>query len=247
MFQIKHSHNFQYYILTMKHLLIPLLTLVTSISISAQQKSFDAGIEGGPSAIILRGNAAIDSTHKPTAGFSFGLFLQYNFINRISLRTGIGYEIKGTGVELRAIRTDNMGNTIETKKINATLHLNYVSVPLLFRKYFGKKTNYFINGGPFFGYLTGISQSQSENYFAAPDIAYYKRIDAGITAGLGAVVQLKVVSISFELRNNLGLYNINAATSFYNDNTIRTNATGLLFSLSYPLWKKQLTGVLLKI
>lgn len=229
--------------LNLKYIII-LSCIIFSSTCFAQQKSFDTGIEGGPSAIILRGNPNLNKMRVPTVGFSGGIFFQFNFINGTSLRTNVWFEEKGTGTSQTLTLTNLTGNTIGTEKTNSYIHYKYITAPLIFRKYFGSKSNYFINAGPYIGYLFGINSGTDNpmypGYLPAEKIEYYKKIDGGIIAGLGFAIPFKTLSISLELRNNLGLIDI-YYTSIYSDNAIRTNSTNLLVGLSYPLWKKQLT------
>ena len=67
-----------------KSLFLGLFLLTVLGTTYGQTNKFDIGIEGSPSLIFLRGNDIIDNLHKPTMGFSGGLFFQYNFKKIVS-------------------------------------------------------------------------------------------------------------------------------------------------------------------
>ena len=222
------------------------LTLTVALGFTAtifgQQNKLDIGLVGSPSMIFLRGNDYIKESHKPKVGFSGGLSLQYNYPNTFSLRTDIQFERKGSVVP--GAFTDIVGNVVgEDKPIH--VNFNYLTVPILLRATFGKKTKCFVNAGTFLGYLI----KQTFVYPAGtilPDgsdrednTKNDKRLDFGATAGLGLSIPIKdKFLIAFEIRDNLGLYNV-SAVPIDNDGTIKTNSTNLLISFSYKLGSRQ--------
>ena len=117
--------------------------------------------------------------------------------------------------------------------------------------------NYFINAGPFIGFLIKeTDQAEVINIGNAKKdhTDLYKRFDTGISAGVGIAIPIKEKFIfTCEVRNNLGLYNVNIPpkTPVVSDGTIKTNSTNLLFGFAYKIGKKRnrklpLTGVQIK-
>jgi len=208
-------------------------TILTTEICHGQVKKFDFGLEGGPSLKSLYGNSVLKKNHKWGIGFSGGLFFQLNFKRNISLRTNIVYERKGSIDPYQ--RTDSSGNPLG--KLITNGNYDYLTLPILIRATFGHKVKYFVNAGPYFGYLIKAGWEQKGDNFTTRKgdlTAYTKRFDSGISAGLGLTIPIKSrFYISFEIRNNLGLYNISPAV--YNDNCIKTNSTNLLFGLTYKL------------
>jgi hypothetical protein len=220
-----------------KSLFFGLLLLTVGGTTYGQTNKFDIGVEGSPSLIFLRGNDIIDNLHKPTIGFSGGLFFQYNFKKVVSLRTNIAFERKGS--VLTSQTTDIIGNPLG--EVNTHTNFDYLTLPILVRATFGKKVQFLVNAGPYFGYLIkqtfvikgdNIPTTTSDNTF------HDKRFDTGISTGLGLSVPIKTkFAFSFEVRNNLGLYNV-SAVRVANNGTIKTNSTNFLLGFTYKLGQR---------
>jgi hypothetical protein len=216
---------------TIKLLFFVFFFLTISIKTYCQINKFDVGVEGSPSLIFLRGNPIIEMSNA-TIGFSGGLFLQYNLNKIISIRTNIGFERKGSLWEGNA--TDARG--IQIGKTTNNMNYDYLTIPLLVRATIGNKYKFFMNAGPYFGYLLQAkSVFEMPNFYGTSDIKGQNSVDFGLSTGLGLLYPLKSkIVLSFELRNNLGLYNV-SALPVINDGTIKTNSTNLIFGLAYKL------------
>ena len=217
--------------------LIFLLSLLSfCLSTHAQTNKFDVGIEGGPSLILLYGNDILKN-HKPTLGASSGLFFQFNFKKCISLRTNLAFERKGSVLssQLNDMNGDPIG------EVTTNTNFDYLTLPILVRATFGQKAHLFVNMGPYFGYLIKQSSVSEGDYIlpvSSDNTSYYSRFDAGLTAGIGFSIPIrKQFLFSFEVRNNLGLYNV-SNLEVINDGTIKTNSTNFLLGLSYKLGQR---------
>jgi len=217
----------------MKHLFFIFLTAVLTTTVLGQQNKFDFGLEGSYSKISLRGNELLDipqpdDANSPSIGFSSGLSFQYNFLKHFSIRTDIAFERKG------AIRT-GLSAAFTTRT-----NFDYLTFPILMKATIGGRIKFFFNTGPFFSYL--LKQTIVTN---PPKTIYDrtfsdKRFDTGITAGLGLSIPIiEKFSIAFEIRNNLGLYNVNKVFDF-NGGTIKTNSTNLLIEFIYKFKDRQI-------
>ncbi|MCC6691151.1 MAG: PorT family protein [Bacteroidia bacterium] len=227
----------------MKYLTLSILIAVLTTAAFGQQNKIDIGLVGSPSIIFLRGNDIIKQYHKPAVGFSGGLFFQYNFPKIFSIRTDIQFERKGSLVTGTIYYTDNFGNVIDSEKWTDYFHFGYLTMPIIVRATIGKKIKYFFNTGLFSGYLI----KQTEIYGATKylskkttdNIDNFKRFDFGATAGLGLIVPIKnKFSISLELCDNFGLYNV-SKLAVINDGTVKTNSTNLLIGFAYKLGAQQ--------
>lgn len=211
-----------------------LITLILCSSLTfGQTNKFEVGLEMGPSLISLRGNDFLDKNNDISFGFSSGFTFQYNFPKLISIRTNISFERKGLTTQGTA--TDEYGNQIG--EITFHSKFDYLTIPLLVRLTFGKKINFFINAGPYIGYL--IQQKNVIEAFGeypkteTDNTDNFKRTDFGITTGLGARFPIKSkLFLSLEIRNNLGLTNI-SSVPVVNDGTIKTNSTIILIGIEY--------------
>jgi len=197
-----------------------ILALLYQIGFS-QNTRFSVGIEAGPSLICMK-EPYQKYFENPGIGFSAGIFIQYNAKKIFSLKLTPSFERKGDW------------------DVNH-LNLNYFVVPLLFRGEIGSKTKGFIDVGPYCGYLmeaytTADYYEGHKNY-----MEYLNRFDAGISAGLGVNIPIEqIFSISIELRNNFGLYQIVKREESEDHNwEWKTYSTNLLISFSYNFSKRK--------
>lgn len=225
----------------MKKLALLFFTL-SSVSAFGQQNKFDVGLVSGPSIAVLHGNDIINDFHKVALMGSGGAYFQYNFPKLFSIRADFQFERKGSRLSDKIYYTDQEGNIIDSDDWKSYSRFDYLTVPLLFRASFGKKIKYFVNVGVFTSFLLKQSDKNLETKFF-PTTTYdntenFKRFDFGVTAGVGCQLPIKErLVISFEVRNNLGLYDI-SALPVYNDGTIKTYSTNFLFGLGYRLGKR---------
>jgi outer membrane protein with beta-barrel domain len=214
-----------------------LLFVICVTSLSAQKNRLDIGIAAGPSGNHLYGYDKIPQNKtNPLIAFSAGVTIQYNLPKLLSIVSGIFYEKKGE--KFSGYVSDHNGLQVPFKQ---KYFYNYITLPVLARFSFGKKTLFFAEGGGFASYLlnsyinvTGIPV----NYQNGSTTASYKRLDAGVSIGLGLSVPLgEKLLLSVEVRDNLGLLNI-SEFPVYKDKFIKTNSTNLLVGLAYRLGKR---------
>ncbi len=208
--------------------LILIVVLFCSSLLFGQTNKINVGLEIGPSLRSLRGNDFLKN-NEISFGFSGGLTFQYNFTKLLSLRTNISFERKGLTKKIQA--TDEFGKPIGETTIQS--NFDYLTIPLLARFTFGKKIHFFVNAGPFMGYLLKQKEvvEAFEDYTDNTDD--FKRLDFGITTGLGMSfpIQDKLL-LTIEIRNNLGMVNT-SHISIVNDGSIKTISTNLLFGIAY--------------
>jgi hypothetical protein len=199
------------------------------------QSKIEIGAEGSPSIAFQRGNEFIKKYHSSIMGFSGGVSFQYNFEKIISLRTGLSYEQKGSA--LKNFPVLFFSDAIK-RNITTYFRFNYLTVPVLARASFGKKRHFFVNAGPYFSYLleeviisSGEDVSKERHSYSRNDGKW----DMGVCAGLGAFIPLgKKLVLTLEMRDNLGLYNIDSAP-VYGDEAVKNNSTNLLIGLAYGI------------
>lgn len=220
----------------MKSLLIGVFVLIIGATSYGQPNKFDMGIEGSASLIFLRGNDFIEEHYQPDIGFSGGLFFQYNFKKILSLRTNVAGERKGAMYKNQL--TNSNGQHIGEETIH--VKFGYLTVPVLVRASFGKKVQFFVNAGPYFGFLIRQIYENQEYNIIADYTEDNKRFDTGISSGIGIIVPIKTkFAFSFEARNNIGLYNVSDPLSIVrNPGPIKTNSTNFLFGFTYKLGQR---------
>ena len=213
-------------------LLLLIFALSTGI-INAQNNKTYIGVEAGPGITFIRGNEIIDQYHKSKIGFSGGISFLYKCKKNISFKTALAFERKGSKTKEEVF--DNLGNSqgIVTIKHN----YDYLTLPLLAKASFGNIIPFFVNAGPYIGYLIKQTNSgKGENIRMKEDrTSQHKRFDIGLSLGAGFTIPIKQsCSFDLEVRNNLGLYNT-SKIPVINDGFIKMNSTNLLIGLTYRL------------
>ena len=218
----------------MKNTLIALaLIAIGAASIHAQTSNrYDWGIEGGPNLNTFRMSGNPFFSIEPAVYGSGGFIFQYNTKKILSFKTGFSFQRKGYQVK-DLIFTDMNGNYLGNGKI--TVSLDYITLPLLVKASFGKKTQFFINAGPYAGFLLN-AKSRTLNDGKVIDEDNFtgdaNRFDFGVTGGIGIAVPIKESwMVHAELRNYFGLMNVDA-TAFSN---LYTNTTDLRLGVVYRL------------
>jgi hypothetical protein len=222
----------------MKHLSTLLLAITLSTTAFAQDYKYELGMQGGPNLTKMRFTfTALQSTTHPQVAGGGGLFLQYNINKTFSLRIDPTLDRLATTSGKNAL-TDANGNIIRYDDLH--YHYDYLSIPLLFRAGIGHKVRYFLNIGPSFNFLLNqklIIKGYDPKPIITNNTNQYQAFNFGIVTGLGIAIPIKErFSLSFELRNNYGLSNINKNTdkSF----SIKTNSTSLLIGFAYKFGAK---------
>lgn len=198
------------------------------VSASGQTHKWQIGLEGGTSIFFLRGDA-VPQVLEPSLGYIGGISAQYHITPRFSLKSGIAFEKKQMKIE--ASITDSVGAFAGTLQIN--LNFYYYNFPLLAQLTFGNEIQFFVNAGPYLGQLiqqTNITEARdSQPEMRVEFTESYKDIDLGLAAGCGVAMSLgDRIFLNLEIRDNLGLYDIDAFNG-----EIRTNSLYGMMGLFY--------------
>ncbi|MBA3681717.1 MAG: PorT family protein [Bacteroidetes bacterium] len=201
---------------------------------TAQQHKFEVGVEGGAGITSMWGNALVTKYNDPMIGFAYGATFQYNFPKIFSIKTNLFYERKGCVTRGTFLEPSGFTSGIFISRSN----FDYLTMPVLLRANFGKKLKFFINTGPYFGYLIRQTYSFKGVNFpktTSDNTTYFKNLDVGLTMGAGISIPLtKELVLSWEVRNNLGLYNI-SKWPVYNNGTLNTYSNNFLLGIAYKL------------
>jgi hypothetical protein len=221
----------------MKYLSTLLLAIIASTTAFAQDYKFEIGLQGGGNITNMRfAFRALQATTHIQIGHTNGIFIQYNLSKMFSLRIDPTIDFLATTSGKKPI-IDQSGNVI--RESNFQDHYDYLSLPLLFRVGIGHKVTYFLNVGPSFNFL--LNQKSIDDgvnpHVSSNNTNDYNTFNLGVVTGLGVAIPIKErFSLSFELRNNYGLSNINKNTE--KDLSIKTNSTSLLIGFAYKFGKK---------
>lgn len=214
----------------MKRKIILIACLFIIMNGYSQRNKIDAGLEGGFNISSLRRTylGEYQKGYSNLIAYSGGGFLQYNFPKIISVRTGAYYEKKGATYKEDVTIIQTTGGVIE--KTGVKENFEYLLVPVLIKATFGSKINYFVNAGPYVGFL--LKQTKSiDSYDGKPAeerefTDNYSRTEYGLSAGLGLGYNLnEKIGLSFEVRDNLG--NTNLISIF--EESLKTNTLNFLF------------------
>lgn len=197
------------------------LLLVQPQQCFAQKWNFAFAV--GPSLTSLKGDAQFTSQHKSTVGFAAGLGAEYFLNKTLSVVANPAYERKGSVSEFRVNgSTSNPFGTVTVRN-----KFDYLTLPLMLRATVGHPVAFFLNAGPYLGYLLKQENTTPED---APSLIKRDKAtgtDFGISAGLGMRVKLgRQSALQFEMRKNQGLTNINASDEV--PGTVKTDAVNLL-------------------
>ncbi|MCX6252797.1 MAG: porin family protein [Bacteroidetes bacterium] len=216
-----------------KLFLLFLMLLAPSLC-NCQDRKFQVGIEGGPSLCVFREEMLLFPRKYDDLGLEgmIGVAFSYPIDNNYAFCTGLSWERQG----------------YSNRSGDFHYHFDYLILPVVFQVNLLKKKRFYINMGPYVGYLLskGFKSDYYDGFF---DKWKYEKFDTGITLGLG--VNLPIFhhfSTTIGLRNNFGLMNIqkpytvtrdkynmgNAGKSF-------TNSTIILIGISYNLPDKKST------
>ena len=226
----------------MKNTII-IITLIIGVSQFGwtQTNKFQIGINGGPSIASVRGFDSVNLELDSRSGFSISTTFQYSFSSRTSVVSGVGFEQKGFQTIGNFYFVDEFGNLSDSYKLKNSM--SYLNVPFMVRCAVGnEKLKGFVNLGGYVGFLIenyifldGYEPKEDTKVDTSSEM---EDGDFGISAGLGASYSLlKKVNVSFEIRNNLGLYNVNAGTMINGGKNL-LNSTNFLFGVNYGFGTK---------
>ncbi len=196
----------------------------------AQSNRYAITLEGAPTFSYLKfKNSVFSAYDQPIWRYYGGMTLYYALGERYGLVSGVGYERKGAKdqMEIQNENGDDIG------KADLTIHLDYVSVPMLFRKILGAKQLFFVDIGGSWGCLI-----KQESIFRFQNI--YRTNDMGLkindfSALLGVGMRLplsKNWSLPITLRSQHSLLTLAQKPNPLNLN-IRNNTAQLAIGLTY--------------
>jgi hypothetical protein len=151
--------------------------------------------------------------------FILGVNLEYSLNENLLIKSGIDFERKVVSFELPI-------SSNSRKRISDGY--DYLIIPIFLKYEFGQSKKYYLNSGPYFGYLKNrtiekIDFLNKQN----------KRFNMALSLGIGHnffIGEMNV--ISFEIRNNLGLSNIHDNIS---RRTKKINSINLIINWSLKI------------
>jgi hypothetical protein len=201
---------------------------------NAQDSRITVGFEITPTFTALRGFSFNDySMAKP--GLSIGFSLEKYFSDRISIKSGLFYERKGTWAN------NWFYDSLQSQPQSETKNFDYLILPILGSLSTKGRFKIYINGGPYLGFLI----SQKNVYNAYDSIPAYtdnnykniKKLDLGLSMGIGFYIPFGDKFIfDLGLVQNLGLIHT-TKNNVNKDLWDRTLSFGIQIGLKYKLYK----------
>lgn len=181
----------------MKKVIVVVLILFSLATFGQKNKKGDIefGVNIGYNAFSV-GNT--DGNSDSGSGFNVGLAADYFFSNRWSVKGKLIFDQKGWD--------NGFFNDLDTGNSYITdYNLNYLSVPVMANWHFGKKRNWYLNFGPYVGFLMGATETaNSRNVKEA-----FNSTDYGISYGIGVKIPVTdKLKISLEYDEQGGFMNI---------------------------------------
>ena len=175
----------------MKNIFITMLFALGSITTSSAQDKGDLefGVNiGYNSSSITDGYLAADNG----SGVNIGLAADYFFSDSWSIKTKLIYDQKGWN-------NDNLGNG------RTNINLDYLTIPVMANWHFAKKRNWYLNFGPYVGFL--MTAEDSKNGIDVKDAL--NTTDFGIAFGIGVKIPVSnKLKIYFEYDAQSGFSDI---------------------------------------
>ncbi len=221
---------------------IVVLFVLFSLFTFAQTTKLRFGVHAGLNYSGLRGYtipADITSQYDESAAFGYlgGISLTYPLKEKVSLRVELNYERKTQKADNIVEIRNSFEEPAQLYDFTSKRHFDYLVIPILLHYQFTDKNSFFVNGGPFVGYLlkaTLTSDIEVPELNADVDLSNdYKKLDYGLTVGLGKHFDIgSQNSIHLEIRNNLGLAKINK-NDVWNGGHVRTNSLSFMVGYSF--------------
>jgi len=222
----------------MKKSILTFVLAIIACTINAQTSHFELGIEGGPNVSnyssypTYSGSSPFASvSYQPLYAFSIGASCEYSITDRFSLKSGLAYEQKGAV----SVITFNNNNGVSYGTEKAPIITENLIVPVFAKYYFGNIYRFFVNGGPYFGYL--LKATYDDLFFPGSRSVItgnLKRFDVGAAIGIGISRKIgEKFKIELEARYNYGLIStfLNSGNPLYDRNV----SGNLLLGLGYRL------------
>lgn len=230
----------------MRKLLLSILFLLISFTNYSQNAKTKFGVQAGLNYSNFYGYdipAGISSVYSESLAFAFlgGLNFEYQIKERLSMKAELTYERKSqkSKTELQMMIGNYDPSLDVADEFKSKRNHDYLVLPIMVKYSFGNKNSFFVNGGPFIGYLlkSNVEQglylngSVQESHTTVTTNSYIKT-DFGLSFGIGKNIELSEKnSVFIEIRENLGLAKTNKFDAWDTGN-VKTNSLNLIIGYS---------------
>jgi long-subunit fatty acid transport protein len=206
----------------MKKIITTLLILagIYSTSFAQRANSAEFGIGLGLNLSTVQSSATGENADYK-AGFNMGVSGEYYITSRWGVKAGVNYDQKGWGNGF-VILPD--GTEID----NVNFQVNYITVPIMADWHFGRMRNWYIDFGPYLGFLTDATESSNST-----DVKpLFNSTDVGLAFGIGVKVPVsRTAKVFFEYDGQAGFNNVFNESDGTYQNLRSALRVGLLFPI----------------
>ena len=220
-----------------------IFTLSLSLFTFSQNSKIKFGFQTGLNYSNFRGYnipASFNQVYSENPAFAYlgGFNFEYQIKEKLSLKLELNYERKSqkgdNNIEIRqSFDEPSQAYNFTTKR-----NYDYLVLPILLKYSFTNKNSFYLNGGPFIGYLLKSKFTNNLNVtgFNSSDLETTKdnkKTDFGLSFGLGKNFEVSNnKTINLEMRENLGLINT-SKIDVWNGGTVKTNSINLIVGFSF--------------
>jgi opacity protein-like surface antigen len=206
----------------MKKLLVTLLVLSGIYTAASAQtaNSSEFGVNIGlNSSTVQYSGTGENADYK--VGLNLGVSAEYYFSSRWGIKGKVIYDQKGWGNGFVILQD---GTEID----GVDFHLNYITVPIMADWHFGRKRNWYLDFGPYVGFLASASESSN----SADVKPLFNSTDVGLAFGIGVKVPVsRTASVFFEYDGQGGFNNVFNSSDGTYQNVRSSFNVGLVFPM----------------
>lgn len=226
----------------MKKTFLSFALLVIAFLGHSQNTKIKFGVQAGLNYSNFRGYTVppeLNSVYSESPAFAYlgGIHFEYPLKEHLSVRIEVNYERKSQQAK-NIIEIVSFEQASRTYPFTTKKKYDYLVLPLLLKYHFTDKNSFYVNGGPFIGYLlkstfTSDLHVPEFNTVNKDDTTNNnKRTDFGLSLGFGKHFELDQKStLSLELRENLGLSNT-TKVAVWDSGNVKTNSINFIIGYS---------------
>jgi outer membrane protein W len=208
---------------TVKKTILAAIAVFSALAATAQSKgNIEFGIGAGVnfSNLSVRGSNNYWGNADGSTAFNVGASLDYYFSDRWSIKVKPAYDRKGWDNDVISDGVDSYSTDINT---------DYITVPVMANWHFGRKRNWYLNFGPYVGFLI----SAKETRFDTDLKNAFETTDIGAALGIGVKIPLnEKLKLFIDYQEQTGFSPVFKNDDSINAFTVRTSFNvGLNFLL----------------
>jgi hypothetical protein len=192
--------------LKLNKLFLSLILSVATVFIYAQEK-LTFSIQGGVNYSSLRFEDDRITDHDSEVGYLFGMSSNFYLGKKLYLDIEVNYERKKVSVYVSKIFINSVSFGGDFRNFDI---YEFITLPVMLRYEIGEINSFYVKGGPFLGCLLTAKEKINDGDLSQNLSEYFTDFDFGFSIGIGKIFSLDSSNkLMLELRNNIGLTNIN--------------------------------------